>query len=143
MNDYYEAETRDYTFTKGDTAILRFEFVEKGTGNPIDLRQWNSKCTLLDYITNQPITALQKYHDDSIDGGKGIYYYGDTQLPDGITLDTVGKIVIIFKDVDTKTLKPGIYPFDIEFSISTLEGDIFRFTIKGNLIITWEATENV
>ena len=143
MNNYYEAETRDYTFTKGDTAILRFELVEKGTGNPIDLRQWNSKCTLLDYITNQPITALQKYHDDSIAGGKGIYYYGDVQLPDGITLDTVGKIVIIFKDVDTKTLKPGIYPFDIEFSISTLEGDIFRFTVKGNLIITWEATENV
>jgi len=143
MNDYYEAETRDYTFTKGDTAILRFEFVEKGTGNPIDLRQWNSKCTLLDYITNQPITALQKYHDDSIDGGKGIYYFGDIQLPDGITIDTYGKIVIVFNDVDTNTLKAGIYPFDLEFSISTLEGNIFRFTVKGNLIITREVTANV
>ena len=140
--DFYEAQSFDYTVVKGDTVNLKFEFVDKD-GNPInDIIHWKCKFTLRDPITDQPLLNLQKEHDDSVAGGAGIYYNGDTQAP--VTIGTMqdNQIVVILSYTETASLKEGIYPYDIEFFIEQAYPSKFT-AVKGNLIITREHTPSV
>jgi len=137
--DVFSIESYDFYVTKGDTANLKFEFVDKN-GNPINITNWKCKFSLRNPITLEII--LTKEHDDTITGGAGIYYAGDTQAPVGLNLTSNNQLVVIINYEETAELEPQVYPFDLEF---TVEGQAtVKYTaVKGNLIITKEVTPSV
>ena len=141
--NFYETQTFDYTLTKGDTLNLKFEFKKKDTLDAINITGWDSKFTLTDPITKDPLLTLQKTHNDGIAGGDGIYYNGDTEAPAGLNIDTTNKLVVILTYEDTSTLETGVYPFDLEFTVGVSPNIVKYTAVKGNLIITEEDTPSV
>jgi len=142
--DFYETQTFDFKVVKGDTVNLKFEFYDKD-GNPINdiaINNWQCKFTLRDPITDEPLLALQKTHDDTVVGGGGIYYNDDTQAPVGLNITQDNQIVVVLSYQETAQLEEGIYPYDIEFFID--QAYTSKFTaVKGNLIVTREHTPSV
>ena len=140
--DIFTAEVVDYYVTKGDSVYLKFQFND-GNGNSIDISDWYSKFTLRDPITDEPLTALQKSHNDAIAGGGGIYYMGDSApgLPPGLDLTSVNQAIVYIPYAESATLDKEIYPFDLEFTTSSL---VTKTTvIHGNLILKKEQTPSV
>lgn len=140
--DFYEQQLFDFRVVKGDTANLKFEFYDNNGIAINEIKQWNSKFTLRDPITDEPILALQKIHNDVAPSGAGIYYNGDIYAPLNIGITADNQLVVILSDTDTTQLSVGAYPFDIEFYISQAYSS--RYTpIRGNLIVLKEHTPNV
>ena len=142
MSDIFTTEVIDYYAVKGDSVYLKFQFNDTN-GDPIDISSWYSKFTLRDPITDEPLTALQKYHNDSIPGGGGIYYLGDTApgLPPGLDLATINQLIVYIPYAESATLENEIYPCDIEFTTASL---VTKETpIRGNLIFNKEHTPSV
>lgn len=139
--DFYTEQTYDFEETKGDTVYLKFSFIDKITGNPVDITGWDSKFTLLDPITDDPIATLQKIHDDGVSGGGGIYYFGDAEAPSGLGMTETNQVVVILSYAESGTLEPDVYPFDIELKNAT--AGTIDTVVHGNLIIVKEKTVSV
>jgi len=134
--NFYVSLTNDYYGVQGDTIFIPMEFKNED-GDIIDITPWDSKFNVRNPITDENETSLSKTHNDSISGGDGIYYNGDTNIPSGISIST-NQIVVKIDYDESSELEPDVYPFDVEF---TALGR--KFTVKGRLIITSEVTASV
>ncbi len=75
--------------------------------------------------------------------GKGIYYNNDTYTVIGLSITLNNQIVIVLTFKESVVLKPGVYPFDVEFSIDQAYKSKFTPIRSGNLIIKRENTKSV
>jgi hypothetical protein len=139
MSDFYKAETFDYEITQGDTLYLKFQFKDIDTGEARQIVGFNAKFNIKDPINGNVLVSLQKTHNDVPPAGGGIYFYNDVNKPVNLGMTTVSQMVVVLSYADTESLAPGVYPFDIEFSIN----DVKFTSVKGNIIVTEEITPSV
>lgn len=141
IDDFYSIKSQDYSFVKGDTVNIAISLKDKNK-IPIDVTQMDATFTIRNPITDEIITALQKTHNDIAPDGDGIYFNGDTYQPVGLGLTADNQLVVVLNYTDTATLDPGVYPYDIELTITGAY--ISKFTpVRGNLIIKKEQTPSV
>lgn len=138
MDDFFERRTNDYEIIKGDTVNLGFQFKDED-GNNQDITGMNSKFNVKDPYSDEVIASLEKTHNDSVTGGGGIYYNGDTEVPSGMVIETHQCVVVLSYTDTANYLEEGVYPFDLEFYLSNR----ILTKIRGNLIVKEEITPSV
>lgn len=138
MEDYYKLKTYDFKIIKGDTLNMPFKIYDSD-GEPINITNWGAKFNVYNNAGAEVITALYKYHNDNLKYGKGIYFNNDNQKPVGLDITEDHQLVVILDYEDTNLLNAGVYPYDLEFTV-TINNDFSKITIKGNLIVESEVT---
>jgi hypothetical protein len=138
MSNFYDLETFDFRIIKGDTVNFEFE-LEEPDGTEIDLvaKFRVSKFSMRNPMTDEVI--ILKEHDDSVEGGKGIYCKGDSQLIYiQKEIDKKNQMLVILEDVDTKNLFDVAYPYDIEIfdPISAVRITAVKATIYASKDVT-------
>ena len=140
--DYYSKETFDFFVTRGDAISLPFEFYDEDSGAPVNLSLFYAKFTLKDPITKQALLAIQKQHNDTVVGGLGIFYSGDTNKWAGLGLTATNQLQVVLDSADTDTLEPGVYKFDLEFSLEFDTKMQRKTVVHGTLTVQEEVTPN-
>ncbi len=139
-SDLYTIETQDFDVIQGDTANLPFQFRNMNNVN-IDITSYDSVFTIMDHRTFDPISTLEKTHDDAISGGDGIYYYGDTEAWSALGLSATNQLVVVLTAAETLTLEPGIYKFNVKLATTVNGTNVRKTVIEGNLMVKQEAPE--
>ena len=113
VTNYYDLQTHDFKIIQGDTVNLPFDFLNP-SNEALNITSYGIKFSLADPVTGAIL--ISKEHDDVPVGGEGIYFNGDSEIPSGLTIDAVNKLIVVLTSVDTAALNEGSYPFDLEFT---------------------------
>lgn len=138
MSSLYDQQTNDYTYKIGDSVTMGFEFVDT-SGNPIDVTSYGCKFYLYDPRTKEPIPMYDananytKTHIDQVNGGAGVYYFGDVEFPDLVDqIESSNQTVVYLKSSDIEGLRPGVYFYAVKFQVGPID---YWVPVTGNLIL--------
>lgn len=140
--DYYSKETFDFFVTRGDAISLPFEFYDEDSGDGVNVSLFYAKFTIKDPISRVALTTLQKSHNDTVVGGRGIFYSGDTNKWSGLGLSNTNQIQVVLDSADTVLLDPGVYKFDLEFALEFDTKMQRKTVVHGTLTVQEEVTPN-
>ena len=139
-NSYYEREALDFRVVKGDTLLIPLSF-NSSSGAPIDVTSFQMRFTVRDAITDDIIEMLTGVTTHSLDHekdtttGRGISFYGDTDLGvKGLAIDAVNKIVIVLESTNTSLFRRLPHVWELEMTADLQR----KSSIKGRIIVDRE-----
>jgi hypothetical protein len=136
MNDLFETIIQDFEFVQGDTVNIPFEFFDKNKNpiNDIVNQDWECLFSIVDPITDQIITSLQKTHNDVAPAGDGVYYNNDVNTIPGLGIVNNNQVVIVLSAAESATLIAAVHKYYFRFIINQAYASKYT-AARGNLKI--------
>lgn len=132
--------TNDFEVVRGDSLTMEFTIEE------FDPTAFNMVFGIKDPFTDKIIlmalgSTYSKKRNDSVVGGEGIFYFGDTNIPSAVVLPTINDITIKLDQADTLLLEAG-HTYNYDVSISNADNSIVRTFIRGALNVQRQQAGN-